>query len=307
MFDRNHKKSADVAAPTDAELVRAAQHGNKRAFVEIVARHQAMVCGIAFGILADFAASEDASQEVFLTAWRKIHGLREAEKLKGWLAQIARNAALAQLRGRKPHDELPANIALADESPTPDEVAASEDEAELVRQSLANLPEIYRLPLVLYYREGQSVLAVAETMGLSEDAVKQRLARGREMCRDRMSKLIETVLTRTTPSAVFTMSIAVAIGALAAPSAIAGAAFASGASVGTSSVASWIKSFFTTAMSTSKAFLATSALVALAFVPVGYRLQTSANIPSGKTAPEAEAPSHRRHRRSPSRCWRVDK
>ncbi len=265
----------------DGELVHAAQRGNKRAFVEIVARHQAMVSGIAFGIIGEFAASEDIGQEVFLTAWRKIQNLREPEKLKGWLAQIARNAALAHMRGRRPHVELDESLTLADESPTPDQAAATEEEAELVRQSLANLPEMYRLPLVLYYREGQSVRAVAETLGISEDAVKQRLMRGREMCRDRISKLIETVLTRTTPSAVFTMTIAIAIGALAAPSVIAGAAFGSGASIG-ASAASWVKSIFTTGMSTSKAFLAASALVALAFVPVGYHLQSRSNSLTNK-------------------------
>src|SRR3954447_25368145 len=93
-------------ARTDAELVVAAQRGDKRAFVEIVARHQAMVCGIALGILADFAASEDVGQEAFLTAWRKIHELREPTRLRAWLAQIARNAALGQLRSRKPHEPL---------------------------------------------------------------------------------------------------------------------------------------------------------------------------------------------------------
>jgi len=275
----------------DAELVRAAQRGNKRAFVEIVARHQAMVSGIALGIIGGFAASEDVGQEVFLTAWRKIHDLREPEKLKGWLAQIARNAALAQVRSRKPHEELDESLTIADESPRPDEATASEEEAELVRQSLASLPEMYRLPLVLYYREGQSVRSVAESLGISEDAAKQRLARGREMCRERISQVIETVLKRTTPSAVFTMSIAVAIGALAAPSAIAGAAFASGTGVGASSAASWVKSFFTTAMSTSKAFLATSALVALAFVPVGYHLRNSAKPAAPMTVSEAESPA----------------
>ncbi len=64
----------------DAALVRAARSGDKRAFVEIVARHQAMVCGIALGILGDFAASEDAAQKAFLTAWRKFHELREPER-----------------------------------------------------------------------------------------------------------------------------------------------------------------------------------------------------------------------------------
>src|SRR5213592_3226560 len=213
------------ASLSDAELVRSARCGDKRAFVEIVARHQAMVSGIALGILRDFAASEDAAQEAFLTAWRKFHELREPERLRAWLAQIARNAALGHLRRTREHGALDEALALADESPAPDEAAANEEEAALVRESLTKLPEIYRLPLVLYYREGQSVRAVAQALDISEDAVKQRLARGREMLRDRMSGLIETVLSRTGPTAIFTMSIAAAIGALAAPAAVAGTGF----------------------------------------------------------------------------------
>src|SRR5947209_6492177 len=119
---------------SDASLVEAARRGEKRAFIEIVARYQAMVCGIALGILRDFAASEDVGQEVFLTAWRKIHDLREPGRLRLWLAQIARNAALAQLRRKRPHAALEQNTELVDESPGPYEVAASEEEAELVRQ-----------------------------------------------------------------------------------------------------------------------------------------------------------------------------
>ena len=259
----------------DAELVRAARRGDKKAFVEIVARHQAMVCGVALGILGDFAASEDAGQEAFLTAWRKLHELREPERLRAWLAQIARNAALGQLRRTRGHESLDDALTLPDESHAPDEAAANEEEATMVRASLAKLPETYRLPLVLFYRDGQSVRGVAETLGISEDAVKQRLARGREMLRDRMSGLIETVLTRSAPSAIFTMTIAVAIGALAVPSVVASSAFAAtAAATGTASTSAASSTPILTAMSTSKTFLVATALVAVAFVPVGYQIST---------------------------------
>src|SRR5438876_9854309 len=105
---------------------------HKRAFVEIVARHQAMVCGVALGVLGDFAASEDAAQEAFLTAWRKFHELREAERLRAWLAQIARNAALGHLRRNRGHGALEEAPALAYESLARDECAASVEEAWLV-------------------------------------------------------------------------------------------------------------------------------------------------------------------------------
>ena len=274
---------------TDAELVAAARAGDKRAFVEIVSRHQAMVCGIALSILGDFAASEDAGQEAFLTAWRKIHELREPERLRAWLGQIARNAALGYLRRQRGEAPLDTAEFMPDESPAPDEVAATEEEAELVRESLAKLPELYRLPLILFYREAQSVRAVAESLAISEDAVKQRLVRGRELLRDRMSGLIETVLTRSTPTAVFTMAIAVAIGALATPAVMAGAAFA-GASAATASGSTSLLSL----MSTSKTILATAAVVTAVCIPVGYYVSSTQAPTKPSVAHHMEATNSQR-------------
>jgi RNA polymerase sigma factor (sigma-70 family) len=243
--------------------------------VEIVARHQAMVCGVAFGILGDFAESEDAAQDAFLTAWRKFHDLREPAGLRAWLFQIARNAALGRLRRTRGAEVLDAALEVADESPQPDEGAAKEEEAALVRESLARLPEVYRMPLILFYREGQSVKRVGEALGISEDAVKQRLARGREMMRDRLSSVIETVLTRTKPGPVFTMAIAAAIGALAAPAAVAGSVFAAGSTAAsTTSAAAASATPVLTAMSISKPALITAAFVAVVSIPVGYYVQT---------------------------------
>ncbi len=283
IHSQNGKTTADrrriageSALASDAELVHAARGGDKRAFVEIVARHQAMVCGITLGILGDFAASEDAGQEAFLTAWRKLQELREPERLRAWLAQIARNAALGQLRRTRKHEPLEDAPDFPDQLPTPDENTATEDEAALVRAFLHRLPETYRLPLVLFYREGQSVRAVAETLDLTEDAVKQRLARGREMLRDRMAGLFETVLTRSAPTTIFTMTIAVAIGALAAPAAVAGSVFTA-TSVATSAASGSAVSSTSllTIMSTSKTFLVATALVAVAFIPAGYHISTN--------------------------------
>jgi RNA polymerase sigma factor (sigma-70 family) len=276
--------SANNPAP-DAELVRAARRGDKRAFVEIVAHHQAMVTGIALGILKDFAASEDAAQEAFLTAWRKIHDLQEPHRLRGWLGQIARNAALGYLRRQHGGETLDQCAELADDAPAPDAIAASEEEAALVREALEKLPENYRLPIILYYREGQSVRAVAESLSISEDAVKQRLARGREMLRDRVAGVIETVLKKTSPSPVFTMTIAVAIGALTAPTIIAGTVFSAAAATtlattttttaasasATTSVSS-TTSVIVNFMSTTKGLVATAAFVTVLCIPVGYQL-----------------------------------
>ncbi|HZR15979.1 MAG TPA: sigma-70 family RNA polymerase sigma factor [Verrucomicrobiae bacterium] len=270
-----------VSSFSDGDLVRGAQGGDKRAFIEIVARYQTMVCGIALGILKDFALSEDAGQEVFLTAWRKIYELREPHKLRPWLSQIARNAARRQFRSRKQEENIEDYVILHDKSPGPYENAASEEEKALVLHALGKLPEIYRVPLVLYYSEGKSARLVAEALQISEDAVRQRLARGREACREQISGMLEAVLTRTHPSPVFTVAVAVAIGALAAPATVAAAAFA--AKAGASAVASTTTttSFVSTFMSTSKGFLVSTAAAAVICVPLGYHI---ANKPVSKMA-----------------------
>ncbi len=182
---------------------------------------------------------------------------------------------------------------MIDESPAPDDAAANREETALVRESLAKLPETYRLPLILFYREGQSVRAVAEALGISEDAVKQRLARGREMLRDRMAGLVESVLTRTGPTAIFTMAIAAAIGALAAPAAVAGSVFATASvAAGTTSSSTASTATLLTAMSTSKTFLIAAALVTALCVPVGYQMATRKLAAGNRNiAPRAESES----------------
>ena len=279
--------STPLEGQPDAALAKAAQQGQKKAFVEIVARHQSMVCGIAFGILGDFAASEDAAQDAFLTAWLRIRDLREPERLRAWLGQIARTAAL---RHRRKLREPIVTDDVADEedsAPQPDEAAANGDEAVLVREALARLPEHYRLPLVLYYREGQSVRRVAEALDVSEDAVKQRLARGRDMLREQVTGMIESVLTRTQPTVVFTMLITAAIEAFTTPAAAAGAVFSASASTMASTGAMTGASSTTTtaaaaatAMTTSNTSLAIAAAVAVACLPLGYGVRFSMEEPT---------------------------
>src|SRR5438105_2905327 len=260
-----------TASMPDADLVQAARGGDHQAFVEIVARHQAMVCGTALGIVGNFAASEDVAQEAFLTAWRKIQELREPAKLRAWLRQIARHAALRHQQCQRGHGGLEEAPDLPDLSPAPDEQAANQEEAALVRDALTQLPESYREPLILYYRENQSAKAVAEALEISEDAVRQRLARGREMLRDRLSDVVESVLTRTRPTALFTMSVAAAIGALTSPSAVAGSVFAAAAS-GAASPAGASASLLK-ALSGSKSFLFAAAVATVACIPIGYHIR----------------------------------
>ena len=73
------------------------------------------------------------------------------------------------------------------------------------------MPEEYREPLILFYREERSVAEVAAQLDLSEDAAKQRLSRGRAMLRGRMEEVVESALARSKPKAGFATGVLAAL------------------------------------------------------------------------------------------------
>ncbi len=209
-----------AAANNDAELVNGTLAGNRDAFSQIVSRYQSLICSLAYSATGSLGQSEDLAQETFITAWRHLGHLRERDKLRAWLCGIARNRINNFLRreGREPI-RLATTLEEAPESPAPepqpvDHTISSEEQAILWR-SLERIPEIYREPLILYYREHQSIETVAANLDLTEDAVKQRLSRGRKLLQDQVLAFVEGALARTNPGKTFTLAVLGALPALA--------------------------------------------------------------------------------------------
>jgi DNA-binding CsgD family transcriptional regulator len=95
-------------------------------------------------------------------------------------------------------------------SPLPEQ-AISREEQNILWRVLEGLPATYREPLILFYRQEQSVAEVAEALELSEDTVKQRLSRGRAMLGERMEKFIETTLRASGPTKAFSLGVLAAL------------------------------------------------------------------------------------------------
>jgi RNA polymerase sigma factor (sigma-70 family) len=223
-------RAMETATPNDAELVAATLSGNRDAFGQIVARYQSLVCALAYSATGSLSQSEDLAQETFFTAWKQLRSLREPGRLRSWLCGIARNLINNWLRrqGREPSHAAEVLDSVA-ESPTPEplpiEQTMSREEEAILWRSLERIPEIYREPLVLFYREGESVARVAAALELSEDAVKQRLSRGRKLLHEQVLAVVEGTLRQTAPGKAFTLSVIAAL-PLLATSATAAAAVA---------------------------------------------------------------------------------
>lgn len=207
---------------SDAELVAATLAGDRRAFGRIVERYQRLLCSLAYSATGELSVSEDIAQEAFVDAWRQLGTLREPEKLRPWLCGILRFKISRQWRadGREPVRRAD-GLEAAEDVPTTDEatadIAMQHEEQALLWKALESVPEIYREPLILYYREHQSIEHVAVSLDLTEDTVKQRLARGRKLVQEKVLAFVEGALERSTPGKVFTITVLAALPALLTP------------------------------------------------------------------------------------------
>ncbi len=205
---------------TDADLVAASRSGNRQAFGQIIRKYQAMVSGLIYAACGDLHRSEDVAQETFISAWKSLSGLRDASKLPGWLCQIARRR-LADISRNASPKEIPFSQAFAtgQEPAAPAEETLKAEESELLWHTLSRIPQPYRETLVLFYRQEQSTAQVAAAMETTEEAVRQRLTRGRQMLRDEVAAMLERNIVRSSPTPLFTTQVVAALPAMAAQAA----------------------------------------------------------------------------------------
>ena len=211
----------EPAIECDAALIESSLTGDRDAFGQIVARYQSPICALAYSACGNVARSEDLAQEIFIITWRKLSSLREPSRFKAWLYGIARNRINNAFRQQNRNavtaaqslEDTEEQICPLDE---PDERAISKEEETILWHVLSGMPEIYREPMVLFYRQNESIPQVANVLAISEEAVRQRLSRGRALLNERITKVIQSGLRRTGPADTFALTVIAALPILAA-------------------------------------------------------------------------------------------
>ncbi len=203
--------------------------GDEAAFRRLVERSGNTVCSIALAIVRNVEASEDIAQEAFLAAWSNLRNLRNPASFLPWLRQVTRNQA--HLWQREHRREIPDEAIVAaamDARPSATDNLLADEERRLLAEVLDQLPDEAREVLILYYREDSSTRHVAELLGISDAAVRQRLARSRALLREEMLERFGRTIARTAPGAAFMSAVAGAL-TFAAPTASAAVIAASAA------------------------------------------------------------------------------
>jgi RNA polymerase sigma-70 factor (ECF subfamily) len=184
-----------TSEPTDLDyaLLRRVARGEEDALTELIRRHQARVFQIAYRLLKDHLAAEDAVQEVFLKVYAHAHRFAPKASVSAWLNRITANYCLNLLRQKHPQESLDQGDAplAPDSGASPLEALEEQDLSRRLEKLLKVLPENQRRAMVLKRFAGLSYQEIAAEMGLSPQAVDGLLKRARQFLKKALKDYLE--------------------------------------------------------------------------------------------------------------------
>ena len=182
---------------SDAELVARVTDGDSMAIEELYSRYSQPVFGMSYGILRDFAAAEDVTQEVFLRLWRRPWSYDPARgRFRSWLMSVTRNRAIDErrrvvrrLRVEEREDESGIEPPAPERFYDPQLEAVLAEERRAVRIAMTRLPPAQREVIELAYFGGLTQVEIAALTGEPLGTVKTRVRLGMQKLRVALATL----------------------------------------------------------------------------------------------------------------------
>jgi RNA polymerase sigma-70 factor (ECF subfamily) len=174
-------------ARADERLLSDFLAGDRRAFDELVARHEDRLFALALRMTGNRADALDATQDAFVAAFRRAGSFRGDAAFGTWLYRIGINAAQDLLRKRGREHAEPLDEPSGSQPEAPDRVDETIVARVDVGRALASLPEEYREAVVMHDLGGVPYEEIAQLTGAPMGTVKSRISRGRR----RLAELLE--------------------------------------------------------------------------------------------------------------------
>jgi RNA polymerase sigma factor (sigma-70 family) len=189
------------AAESDSALVSAVRSGSDRAFEELYGRYRRRISAYAYGMVSDHGRAEDVTQEVFISALRRMRATDRPIAFKPWIYEIARNACIDSYRRTTTraeevsydHDGAlgPADSRrLVAVGSAPDDAVESKQQLRHLCGAFTGLSQAHHEILVMREFEGISYAEIGERMGLSRPAVESTLFRARRRLAEEYEELV---------------------------------------------------------------------------------------------------------------------
>ncbi len=192
------KGSEFVEKLTDEVLVSMIIQGKKDAFCELIKRYERQIYSLAYRLTNNPDDAQDLAQEAFSKIYLVIEKYDKSRPFFPWMYKVASNVCYSRLRSNKKKGQEVSLDKVIDFSPLvpsrdtqPEEYSEARETQQLVQQAIAELPEKYKVPLVLKYLEELTYKQIAEIMDIPVTTVETRLYRGKILLQKRLNKVME--------------------------------------------------------------------------------------------------------------------
>ena len=172
----------------DIDIVKRCLDGEKEAFSELVTRYKRLIYNVIFNMINNKEEVSDIAQEVFIRIYRALDKYDPQYKFSTWSVKIATNYCLDVIRKKK-LDTMPIDDAMGVSSDidTPEASYLKKEQSDRVNYELSKLPEKYRVPLILYHKNGLSYEEMTQVLNEPMTIIKNRLFRARQMLKEKLS------------------------------------------------------------------------------------------------------------------------
>jgi RNA polymerase sigma-70 factor, ECF subfamily len=182
----------DLNLQEENQLIGKFKAGDPSTFKPIVQTYQDKIYNLCRYLLGNTQDAEDAAQDVFIKAFRKLRDFKPESSLYTWLYRVAVNTCLDHRRKSRPEPFKDGSFAeaLPSAEPSPEQQYQSKQTGVAIQSALNQLSKNFRAVIVLKEIEGLSYEEIAEVMDTSIGTVKSRLSRTREELRRLLQKKI---------------------------------------------------------------------------------------------------------------------
>lgn len=179
---------------TDDLIISSILLGKREYYEILVRRYNSLFYKTARGILSKEEDIEDVMQEAYIKGFEKLHQFRKEARFSTWLGRIVINCALQHLNSLKKKNyvsidtiQLDEQESLMDDSAEESNPQVGENLKKVLESAIAHLPSKYRVVFILREVEQISVADTADILEISEENVKIRLHRAKNMLKEMLN------------------------------------------------------------------------------------------------------------------------
>lgn len=189
-----------IEETADIDLIDRALEGDQQAYKEILTRYRNPLYNLLYRMVHNKMETEDLVQEAFIKAFASLASFNDEYAFSTWLYKIAINNCIDHFRKKKlktfsldkPISSKDGEIRreFPDPSYRPDKTLLSKEKDKLIEEAIQNLPEKYRISIVLRHNEDKSYEEISQILNIPLGTVKARIFRAREMLKRQLKNVI---------------------------------------------------------------------------------------------------------------------